>query len=155
MSSSLLDPLYRAATLTFEEMALLYATPLQEPIDMPVAAEVAVAFTGPLCGRVVVRTYGGVLPVLAANLLGEDDEPPQRLQADALGEVANVICGNLLPAIGGPEAVFRLAAPSMGDTTAGGGEFPDLPVADVSLDLECGRAQILLFLTDGGPGSSP
>ncbi len=155
MSSSLLDPLYRAATLTFEEMALLYATPLQEPIEGGADAEVAVGFTGPLRGRLVVRAFGGVLPVLAANILGQEEEPAPQLQRDALGEVANVICGNLLPAIGGPDALFLLDAPAPPERVPASDAFPELPVAGVALDLECGRAEVLLFLGDAGEAGTP
>ncbi len=152
---SLVDPLYFAATLTFEEMALLCARLLPEPIEDAAEAEVSVAFTGPLHGRIVVRTFDGVLPVLAANLLGEDNAPAPELQRDALGEVANVICGNLLPALGGRDALFRLEAPRAG-APRGAAPVPAAPEPDagVALDLECGRAQVLLFLADPAHGGA-
>lgn len=149
MSSSLADPLFRAATLTFEELALLYATPLTDPIQATPEAEIAVAFHGLLRGRLVLRAFDGLLPTLAANMMGDDAAPPRQLQLDALGEVANVICGNLLPAVGGVDEIYGLDTPrAIGEATGGPDEIPELPVADVSLELEGGRAQVLLYLCD-------
>ena len=49
---------------------------------------------------------------LAANMLGVSDaEADARTRRDALGEVANVVCGNVLPLVGGRHAVFHLGAP--------------------------------------------
>ena len=114
-------------------------------------AAVSVGFRGPFEGRLVVRAFGGVLPTLAMNMLGEEEAPPAALQRDALGEVANVICGNLLPAIAGSREVFRLDAPVPEGPEAAAPGAPLLSSA--VLGLEDGRAEILLYATP--PLASP
>jgi chemotaxis protein CheY-P-specific phosphatase CheC len=56
----------------------------------------------PLCG------------VVAANMLGlePDDDEAARVQDDAVKELLNVTCGNVLTRLAGPEAVFNLSVPT-------------------------------------------
>jgi len=37
---------------------------------------VSVEFKGPFSGKLLVRVCGGLLPILAANMLGEEKAPP-------------------------------------------------------------------------------
>ena len=56
----------------------------------------------------------GVLTELSANMLGVDDQDTDREQRlDALKETINILCGNLLPALAGKEAVFDIGAPKI------------------------------------------
>lgn len=103
-------------------------------------------FRGPLIGRLVVRASSVVLPALAANMLGADQSRHLPLQRDALGEIANVICGNVLPLIAGSDVIFNLAAPLVHE----GGALPsrdrDEPSARVEIGVEEGRVETLLYL---------
>ncbi len=148
MPSTTVQSLSRATTATFEELALLFPehelSPEQAaaPLDMAVSVE----FRGPLLGRLVLRASSNVLSSIAANMLGEDASRERPLQRDALGELANVICGNLLPAIAGVEAVFHLSAPRVHD---GGDVFSrdvDAPSASVLFGIEAGRAESALYV---------
>ncbi|BAH37407.1 hypothetical protein GAU_0365 [Gemmatimonas aurantiaca T-27] len=107
---------------------------------------VSVEFRGPLIGRLVVRASSVVLPALAANMLGADQSRHLPLQRDALGEIANVICGNVLPLIAGSDVIFNLAAPLVHE----GGALPsrdrDEPSARVEIGVEEGRVETLLYL---------
>lgn len=129
----------------FEELGFL--TPTLAVSEVQRAAELdgsaSVDFEGPVSGRLVVRLYGGVLPALAANMLGEWEAPSAEMQRDALGELANVLCGNVLRALHGTRAVFHLQAPS----------FPAVPVPDSAsatdravLGIEAGRGEVDLYL---------
>src|SRR5262245_19442049 len=115
MPETLDQPLYAAAAAAFKAFAFIYAEPTEPHlgVDSREDASAAVDFEGPLSGRLVLRVSGGVLPTLAATMLGQDEPPAAALQRDALGEVANVICGALLPTLGGPSAVFALARPTV------------------------------------------
>lgn len=141
MISSAEISLLRVARSTFEDLGFLLVE--LELRDDQRAAElegaVSVGFEGSLGGRVEVRTFGGVLPVLTMNMLGEGGFPSRRLQHDALGEVANVICGNVLPLLAGPREVFRLSAPAPAPDPAAA------PTATAVLGVERGRAEVLLF----------
>lgn len=109
-----------ATTSTFEELALLLVVAPEARPDAPAAAPadaprppcgVRVDFDGPWSGSVVVRVDEAVLDASAANMLGIAAAPDAAARRDALGEIANVICGNVLPAIAGRAAVFALQAP--------------------------------------------
>lgn len=112
------------------------------PLDVAASVE----FRGPMTGRLVLRASSGILAEVANNMLGADDSRPAALQRDALGELANVICGHVLPMVGGRDAVFHLAAPLLHAT----GELPtrdtDTPAAQVQVGIEQGRAEATLFL---------
>jgi CheY-specific phosphatase CheX len=148
MPETLDQPLYAAAAAAFEAFAFVYAEPVEPYLgaDANEDASAAVDFDGPFRGRLVLRVSGGVLPGLAATMLGQEEPPITPLQRDALGEVANVICGALLPTLGGPSAVFALARPTV-DIPWGtliGSERT--PVAMASLDLDGGRADVVCYL---------
>lgn len=71
----------------------------------------AVAFSGPLAGTVYVRMPEVLTKIIAGNLLGADEPVEDWLARDTAGELANVICGHVLPTLFGSSAVFRIDAP--------------------------------------------
>ncbi|MBM4278952.1 MAG: chemotaxis protein CheX [Deltaproteobacteria bacterium] len=143
MSKKLETELYKAATLTFEELGFLLPTPEvdEQQLNAQVEAAVSVDFEGPFSGRLLVRVCGGLLPTLTANMLGEENVPSKSLQYDALGEIANVICGNMLPGMAGSKDVFHVSPPMMAESM----DLP--PVAEVQVGLGLGRADLLLFIS--------
>jgi len=157
MPSTTVQSLSRATTATFEELALLFPehelSPEQAAAPLDVA--VSVEFRGPLRGRLVLRASSVILPSIAANMLGEgaSREPP--LQRDALGEIANVICGNLLPAIAGGEAVFHLSAPYVHEGVDDVSREADAPTASLMFGVEDGRAEAVLYVFGEGDRAEP
>jgi len=150
MSNTTEQLLRQAAISTFENLAFLCleddnAVSADEP---PVDAVVAVDFHGPMRGRLVLRTSSNLLPVIASNMMGEDEAQRMPMQRDALGEIANVVCGNLMPMLVGAEAVFRLDAPHWGTETTDV-RSSDTPVSSVRFDVEGGRAQAELYVFAG------
>lgn len=131
--------------LTLETLCFFYpeAEVTDEQNAAPVDGDMSVRFEGPFNGRVVVRLCGGMLPLLASNMLGDVDGD-LHMQRDALAEVANVICGNLMPLIGGAKAAFVLRAPQPVV------DLPHLlprPVSTVRFGLEqSGRVDVMLYL---------
>jgi len=148
MSNTTVRSLSRATTATFEELALLFpeTEPTPEQAAAPLDVAVSVDFRGPLTGRLVVRASSVVLPIVAANMLGADQSRHLPLQRDALGEIANVICGNVLPLIAGPDVVFNLAAPLVHEGGALPSREQDEPAARVMLGVEEGRVESVLYL---------
>ncbi|WP_411280662.1 chemotaxis protein CheX [Gemmatimonas sp.] len=148
MPSTTVQSLSRATTATFEELALLFPehelSPEQAAAPLDVA--VSVEFRGPLRGRLVLRASSLILPSITANMLGEDASRQRPLQRDALGELANVICGNLLPAIAGVEAVFHLSAPYVHEGVDDVSRDADAPTASLMFGLEEGRAEAVLYV---------
>ena len=148
MSNFAETSLLRVASSTFEDLGFLFADRELSEAQRSAALEgaVSVSFTGAFEGRVEVRIFGGVLPVLAMNMLGEDEPPSPSVQCDALGEMANVICGNLLPQLAGSREIFRLSAP------APAAKETASPTVSAVFGLEQGRAEVLLF-AEAVPGS--
>ena len=149
--------LFQAATSTFESLALLF--PEQQSADgaefIPLEAAVSVTYHGAGTGRVVVGVTSGVLPALAENMLGSAAAPDQQLQRDALGEVANVVTGNVLPLINGATAVFRLDAPVAAGETPFRVQAGETQLAFTRLQMDEGEAIIALFTrTDDHPDVS-
>lgn len=137
--------LTEVTTRTLEELCFLFPMPLlsDEQRDAPIDASMSVRFEGPLCGRLVVRLCGGMLELLASNMLG-DANGDAHMQRDALAEVTNVVCGNLLPLLGGTSAEFSLDAPQPIVVLSNAGPVPD---AMVQFGLEqTGRADVFLYL---------
>ena len=149
MTSMPQSPLQTASTSTFESLALLLPEPRPsaEQLAAPLAHGVRVAFAGPLVGALAVRVSDDVARALAANMLGVDavrGADAERVVRDALGEVANVICGNLLPELAGRVAVFQLGAPEPIAAAPAAGDVP--PAAAVTLGIDAGRAEVALHV---------
>jgi len=140
--------LFQAATSTFESLALLFPEPCStEGAEfIPIAAAFNVVFHGAGNGRVVVGVTAGVLPALAENMLGSAAAPDRQLQRDALGELVNVVTGNVLPMVNGAAAVFKLDAPA----PAGNEPFKALDgetqVGFTRLQMDEGEAILAMFV---------
>jgi CheY-specific phosphatase CheX len=138
----------------FEGLAFMISMPQADgdPPSIPSPVSVRVAFDGPLSGTLVLTAAEDMLPALARNMLGLDgtSQPSLEDQMDALKELVNVICGNLLPALTGTEAVFDVHSPELlGPDAApcpGGG--PPL-AARASLTLDEGQAELALYVPEG------
>jgi CheY-specific phosphatase CheX len=141
--------LFNAGLKVFEDLGFMLPTSELDPEQA--AAEfrsaVSVSFSGPVRGTLLVAISGDILPILASNMLGEEEAPSDLQQKDALKELANVICGNLMPQIAGPTAVFNLGEPQIraSENVPDG----DLPlIAQQSIGLENGRAELMLYLSE-------
>jgi CheY-specific phosphatase CheX len=106
--------LQRATTATFESLALLFPelVPSGAQTGIEFAAIVEVTFRGDDSGRVIVGVSSDVLVALTENMLGASSQLDAQVQRDALGELANVVTGNVLPLVYGAAPVFRLDAPA-------------------------------------------
>jgi CheY-specific phosphatase CheX len=143
------SPLATASTSTFEALGLLLpdVQPSAEQRAAPLARGVRVAFAGPFTGALALRVSEDVATALAANMLGVDAvDGADRLVHDALGEVANVICGNLLPELAGRAAVFHLAAPERIAPEADAAAAGAGPALALTLGVDAGRAEIALHV---------
>jgi hypothetical protein len=108
MQESARTALRRAAISTFEQVAFLLLEPDDAMVIDVVDAERVVEFTGPPDGYLALRVGGGILPGIAGNMLGYGETPSRDTQLDALGELANMICGSVVPLLGASDTLFRL-----------------------------------------------
>lgn len=106
-----------------------------------------VDFSGPFSGELHVGITNSMLMPLAENMIGVEpgaELPEGVCELDALKELLNVICGNLLPEIEGQEAVFDISAPEvLQKEGAVKSQFSELGNASVSLDE--GKACFVIF----------
>lgn len=145
MEPDIRSALVQAAASTFELLGFLIpdeeVVPEQE--GLPLDAACRVRFRGPISGALEVEVSGPVLAEFAGNMLGSDGPPSREVELAALGEAANVICGNVLPAIAGNRAVFDLSAPET-STKPILRRPAEGELASVVLGLGEGRVEIML-----------
>lgn len=140
--------LARVTEETFASLAFMLSMGSQDPPPEPApeAWRAAVRFEGPFAGTVELTVMPEMLVPLAGNMLGlEGDAPPTPAeQADALRELLNVICGNLLPELAGTEAVFHVEAPRLlGRDDRAERALPR--VASCHMELDSGLAWVSLY----------
>jgi CheY-specific phosphatase CheX len=154
MNQPLDQILSAAAEQTFETLTFMCTLPPEDspPASVAPAAMVAVDFDGPFAGQLVVGVSASMLPAIAANMLGlePDAAPTNEQRRDALKELANVICGNLLPRIAGAKAVFNVRAPSfvVEDPARRGAQ-----VGAAVLMLDTGVVHLALYVRGGLPAA--
>ncbi len=153
MKTERLQPLHSVTEETFQSLAFMFSMgpDESEPAGpLPAITAVSVAFAGPFGGRVLLGVCDEMLPSLAGNMLGLEDGQSATVeqQHDALKELVNVICGNLLPAIAGSTEVFHVHPPQVVQPKPAEGEGLDLSGASATaaLTLDSGLAQVALFL---------
>lgn len=154
MNEQIKEILSRVAVETLEQLAFIFSFPEDGPveIDYDSVMAVSVSFTGPFTGGLVMTASPQVLLELAVNMLGVDDDevPTLDQQYDALKEAMNIICGNLLPAIAGKQAVFDIGSPEI---ITGGEAIKEAtekyngrsPTSMVRLDLDGEQCTLYLF----------
>lgn len=142
--------LLTVAISTFEQLGFLFADYDLEDFQeqAPLDAMARVVFSGPLHGAVEVQLTKSLLPELTKNMLGDGDDEAadEAVWADALGEVTNVICGNFLPQIAGPEAIFDLEKPEVELGPSGLPRYSGPARGSGILGIENGRTRITLYV---------
>jgi CheY-specific phosphatase CheX len=151
------DVLMEVTVETLEQLAFIFSFADDVDPDAIWAESVTschVTFNGHAQGGLLMLISSAALPELAANMLGleEDEAPPVDQQKDALQEALNVICGNLLPRIGGVEAVFDIQKPQILEAEAAKAlikEYQSDPqgYASAFLSLDEGECQLYLRST--------
>ena len=164
MDDRLNNILTRVSAETLEKLAFVFAFADEAPLstgnsDIVTPADsdnyrVRVDFRGPFSGALVMDITPADLEEVAANMLGFDlgDPISDADQQDALKEVGNVVCGNLLPVMAGKEAVFDIESPVV---SRNGASDPNAansaPSAAARLNLESGNCCLYLYVDGKTP----
>jgi CheY-specific phosphatase CheX len=76
---------------------------------------VTVDFSGWFSGSLNMKISKHILSELTRNMLGIDDDESvsDEQNNDMLKELLNIICGNLLPEVGGSKAIFSIGTPAI------------------------------------------
>jgi CheY-specific phosphatase CheX len=149
MSKQFDSALFHAARDTFENLAFMLSLEEGDSAMMlpPARRTVTVNFSGPYSGQLVVSLSPTLMPEIATSMLGlENAEPSPTQQEDAFKELANVICGNLLPALAGTQVVFAVSAPILMAENETPAASARTPAAATHLTLENGVADLTLFV---------
>lgn len=140
---------------TLEKLAFIFASPAgaEKMISTAPCIAARVEFEGLLNGELLIKTSPQVVDEITVNMLGidEDDEVSLEQRNDAFRELVNIICGNMLPAMAGKEAVFNLKVLEVLTETANiettlKGQAK--PVAVANLDIDCEPCDLYLFIDE-------
>ena len=155
MNNAVEKILYRKAALIFEELGFLM--PRSDNSEMPQSESVSamVSFKGPFSGCLLVSLSPEMLSLLSANMLGEEERSNRIMEQDSLREIANVICGNALPAIYGFEPVFHLEAPALlesPDSVLQNSEYRK--EAQIHIAFDSGHAAVYILVDHDAPAAA-
>jgi CheY-specific phosphatase CheX len=108
--------IFDTASKVFEEAAFAFVDATDgAPSEAPDAPQLvsSIDFEGPFSGVIAIAASEQTARAFAANMLGLDEAGPETegRSADALGEILNMICGNLLPAVAGKSPEFNISTP--------------------------------------------
>lgn len=150
MKTKIENVLKEATIRTFEDICFMYLDPelaeSQKNLEPEAAAEVT--FHGDMTGKLIIESRGGLYSAMAINMLSHD-HPSVQQKKDALGEIANIICGNIVPSLGRrKEKGYKIESPVYLDKTAWLKENQRKPLAEVILNFNQGRADIKIFVDD-------
>jgi len=148
--------LFHFAEMAFGEMGFMLTVPQEElasiPEDIKWLHGCQVDFTGPFNGKIFLLATDHIVEPLTLNMLGlmsPDELPPGVDTTDSLKEMANVICGNILPAIAGDDAVFDIGGPEITDTPAIPESIAGLKhIACRTLPVEEGFIRVAFFVDE-------
>lgn len=106
-----------------EKMAFMFAEMAEEdeiPDSVPESVEARMSFDGPINGVLAMVVPKEMCPEIAANSLGIDPDEEGAIEkgSDAVKELLNMVCGNMLTELAGVEPVFDLTIPQVSELSA-------------------------------------
>lgn len=136
----------------FEKLAFMFGDEVSKdeiPVPTGDLIEASMSFTGFRSGSLGLALPRDVCPVISANVLGidVDDDVAIERSLDALKEVLNVICGNLLTEIEGEEPIFDLTVPETRIVSKA--EWAGLLENDDTMAFVVDEEPVLLYLRIG------
>jgi len=115
---TLQQTLFETARKVFEEAAFSFVDETEcemseEASGTGSALAASLVFEGPFSGVLAISASEHTAGAVAANMLGIDEfgDDAGVNASDAMGEILNMICGNLLPAVAGKGPEFEIGTP--------------------------------------------
>ena len=112
--------LQQTLTGVLESMCFMMPTPASMaprltavPVDV---SRVQVRFSGPKAGVLELTLPPALMAAVTVSMLGDEGPHAPDTQEQAVCELANITCGNLLPLIAGEQAIFNLGSPTFVST---------------------------------------
>jgi CheY-specific phosphatase CheX len=153
MKKKIESVLQEAAIKTFEDICFMYVEPelKDSQKDLELEAMTEVKFRGDFSGKLIIESRGDLVSAVAANMLS-NDHPSSQQKKDALGEIANIICGNTVPSLGRRKGKgHKIESPIFLTKDELLKEEKGKPLAEVTLNFNQGRADIKFFVDDYKP----
>jgi CheY-specific phosphatase CheX len=148
MKTKIEKVLEEASVNTFEDICFMYQAPelndIQKNLKLEAASEVK--YKGDYTGKLLIETRGNLFSAIAANILSKD-APSLREKKDALGEITNIICGNVVTSLGRSKLGYRIESPKAikkDDLLKEKGQ--EKPLVKITLNFNEGRADIKFFV---------
>jgi CheY-specific phosphatase CheX len=135
-----------------ESMTFMFADPVA-PTDMPSDAaeyvQTSMGFVGPVRGSLTLAVPSDKCSLIASNILGLDPNDPAVTERahDAIKELLNVTCGQVLTAMAGDNPIFDLTVPTIRMLTSD--EWQAFVVSDGSVTFMMDDSPVALQLTVG------
>jgi CheY-specific phosphatase CheX len=150
MKTKIENVLKEATIRTFEDICFMYLEPelkdSQKSLELEAASEVK--FRGDFTGRLMIESRGGLFSSIASNMLS-NEHPSLQQKKDALGEIANIICGNIVPSLGWRKGRgYKIESPIYLNKDELLNEEKGKLLAEITLNFNQGRADIKLFVDD-------
>ena len=117
MNNHLESILYEIVSSTLEQLAFLFSSPEEVHCcpNYDVVLVASISFSGHFSGTIRMMISNKLLDELTENMLGVDNIDALAIDQkhDALKEAISIVCGNLLPLIGGKRSIFSIGSPSL------------------------------------------
>jgi CheY-specific phosphatase CheX len=141
--------LIESTVKTLEDLCFIYQEPelkdAQKNLALEAAAEVKYR-NDDFTGKLLIETRGGLCSAIATNMLS-NDVPSAQQKKDALGEIANIICGNVVPSLGRGGREYKIESPRpLNKDDLLKEEKQGNPLVEIALNFNQGRADIKLFV---------
>lgn len=124
------------------DMAFIFLSDPEEGIPLSqYTLDVHITYSGPTKGSLKLRCDGRFAAQVAANMLGVDpnDASARQARLDAVKELMNVVCGNLVTEFYGTDGLFELSIPEVSPV------LPDEPAEDPE------GSEVHVFLAEDAP----
>jgi CheY-specific phosphatase CheX len=148
MKTKIENVLEEATVNTFEDICFMYQVPelndIQKNLKLEAASEVK--YKGDYTGKLLIETRGNLFSAIAANILS-NEAPSSQQKKDALGEIANIICGNVVTSLGRGKLGYKIESPRyLKKDDLLKDKKQEKPLAEITLNFNEGRADIKFFV---------
>lgn len=150
------EQLSRIFSQVLEQFAFMFSDAAARDDIVPAGdafLQAKMTFTGAISGSLSLTVPATLGPQIAANVLGADreDQVAPSDGEDAIKELLNMTCGQLLTAIAGEKPVFELTVPAI--SRLGSNDWQNLLNSDNSLLFIVEDSPVLVSLIVEAPGS--
>lgn len=149
MSKKFKDKIFDIAVNAFEVTCFMFPLEEQEIEEGAKFSEdvkrAAVDFNGAAEGRMIIHPSEELLTAIAANMLGVEN-PSEDEESGALCEIANIICGNIVPLFAEDDDICYVEPPVIvEENTAVPQDIENIETENVQIYLDEGTVEISVY----------